>query len=179
MSKIKLQNDEAMNHGILSGPMDGEFDLDESGILDDSGQIESGYIPQITAGYEYFEMNIKNAIFIRYVIMWSDGDLTGTHLVNVRIALDDGCNPMASGDLGDPIVNAGPEHYELIRQQVNSIGIIDGGQITGSCSAEYKYYPCGKQKITGEENGINCTPEYKYHSQMFNVVVPRNDQDED
>ena len=40
-------------------------------------------------------------------------------------------------------------------------------------------YPCGKQKITGEENGINCTPEYKYHSQMFNVVVPRNDQDED
>ena len=179
MSKIKLQNDEAMNHGIVSGPMDGEIDLDESGMLDDSGLMDdSGYVPQIMADYEYVELAIENTIFIRWVVMWSSGDLTGNNLITIRMDIDDGCNPMASGDLGDPIVNGDPKHYELVRYQVNSVGLSAQGQISGSCSAEYIHYPCGKEITEGEENGVDCTPEYRYTSKMFDIVIPTNEENE-
>jgi len=106
--------------------------------------------------------------------MWNSGNLTGNNLASVRILLDDGCNPMESGNLGDPIVNNDTEHYKLERYQINNIGVSDGGQISGSCTVEYTKYPCGKKKTEGEENGIKCTPEYKYYSQLLNIVIPTN-----
>ena len=92
MSKIKLQNVNSMNHGIANGPMDGELDLGESGILDDSGMMDdSGNVPQIYDGYEYFQVVVEDAIFIRYVVMWNSGNLTGNNIASVKmICSDDG-----------------------------------------------------------------------------------------
>lgn len=179
MSKIKLQNVNSMNHGIANGPMDGELDLGESGILDESGMMDdSGNVPQIYDGYEYFQVVVEDAIFIRYVVMWNSGNLTGNNIASVKISLDDGCNPMESGNLGEPIVNADPDHYDLIHHQINNIAIIGGGaQITGSCTVEYIYYPCGKMQQSGSMCGRDCTPKDKFYSQLLNIVIPTNEEE--
>lgn len=180
MKKIKLQNDDSMNWGIISGPMDGDIDLGESGLLDESGLMdESGNVSQISEGYEYVYLTIENAIFIRWVLIWSSGNLTGHSLISYKIEIDDGGNPLESGYLGDPLLNTDPEHYELDRYQVNSVGVTDGGQITGSCSADYTYYPCGRYKVEGMQNGINCTPEHKHASISFNFTIPTNEEEND
>ena len=146
--------------------------LDDSGLMDDSGNL-----PQIYDGYEYFEVVVEEVIFIRNVVMWNSGNLTGNNLTSVRIALDDGCNPMESGNLGEPIVNKDSDHYKLERHQINNVALTDGGQISASCTVDYIHYPCGKKKQTGMENGIDCTPEYKYYSQLFNFVIPTNEEE--
>ncbi len=179
MSKIQLKNVSNMNQGIPAGPLDGKLNmreagaLNESGMLDDSGLIdESGFWEQVD-GYDYVTVNVES-ISLRYLVMWSGGNYVGSDIVNPFIILDDIIfNPYATGNLGEPITNSDPDHYEFVCQQVNEYSVTDHHIIDGSATVEYLKYPKGKSHIN--EDGGQPITRYACPNITYAVPVPEDE----
>lgn len=158
MSKIKLQNVNSMNHGIANGPMDGELDLGESGILDESGMMDdSGILNDFIPGYAY-EIIKFEAFEVRLILWW------GRTLVTAHIQIDDGtAEVLTSGDLGDPIYNLDENHYVLHNVSQGDYNVVGIKSIATTLNFDYTHYPCGKDYIGTDEE---C------RTQRYNLIVP-------
>ncbi len=169
MKKVQLKNKSSINKGSVSGPMGDEMTLNERGLLDDnSGSVEESF-----HGYGYYYARAANgAITVRYLITWIRTETS----FGGNITLDDGNNPDQSGYMGEPITNSDPEHYELILQQINNVGTIGSGTLTGSWTISYYYYPKGKsvddQEFKTKYNSDSITFQVPSYEDLINPHHP-------
>ena len=164
MKKNQLENLASIDEFNSESPVmdfihsnDSGFDFD-SGI-DISGLVdESGVLYDVRGGCEYYFVEVYSsnpdyyhqvAFRVRFVIIWTSGNITLPPAIRIHAAFDDGSlhNPFASGDMGNPVDYWDYEHYQHVRSYMDGeILEWDGKDLTikGGYNITYKYYPAGR-----------------------------------
>lgn len=185
MSKIQLKNVGSMDEFASGAPVMQSSYTDDSGLFDDSGfwnesgwWDDSGDIYDVKGGYEYYYVNVPNdrpnyynepAFSVRFIIMWTSGNITAPPAIRVHAACDDGTlfNPFSSGIMGNPIEYWDDEHYEHKKSYMDGV-ILDGYDtlltIRGGYNITYKFYRYGKS----ESNSYTL----KNQNAPFEFVIP-------
>lgn len=129
MKKMQLKNVASMDD-YTSGSQNMALSyVDDSGLWNDSGILdESGNLYDVEGGYDYYVVEHPNTVpwfLVRFIIVWSSGNLKQSPAVQVSCGWDDGTipNPFASGDAPDPVTYINTRNYEVTNVRVTSLGI--------------------------------------------------------
>ena len=196
MKKIQLKNVVPMDGCTSESPNMVSQYFDDSGFwgsgfwLDSGFWDESGNVFDIEQGFAYtyftveqnppmyhdesgnYNPDLNTAISIRYIIMWSDGNIVEGYPIRVHVCFDNGMIlDDESGNLGEAI-KVDEYKYTLNRHQVLTYtltGYDRSLRISGSYSIEYTFYPKGKDH-TDDEGGA---PVDKNKIGLFYFMIPQ------